>query len=105
MKKTALLLTLSFFVVTFLSAQSNQQKTMKASVVEDVYMDDGFMKLMEKSPEAPVNYPVYNLQIQRVGNQLFSFNQGRSDLFSSHGSILCCLPPSDKILSHAIKVN
>ena len=66
-------------------------------------MDDGFMKLMEKSPEVPVVYPVYNLQIQRVGTQIFSFDQGRRDLFSSHGSILCCRPPSDKILSHAIK--
>lgn len=105
MKKTVLLLTLSFFVVSFLNAQSDQQKTIKTRAVEDVYMDDGFMRLMEKSPEEPNVYPVYNLHLQRVGNQIFSFYRGRRDLFSSHGSILCCLPPSDKILSHAVKAN
>jgi len=105
MKKTVLLLALSFFVVSFLNAQSDQQKTIKTNVVGDVYMDDGFMRLMEKSPETPNVYPVYNLQIQRVGNQTFSFDRGRRDLFSAHGSILCCRPPSDKILSHAVKAD
>jgi len=129
MKKTVLLFALSFVLVAFLSAQNdcgglsyndepkpdnkessnyhdiNQPYTVDCSKPDkgnELDMPDGFMRLMGNSPESQGIKPVYNLYMQRNTSATLSVSPDRGDLFSQHGSILCCLPPSDKILSSAI---
>lgn len=117
MKKALLLFTLSFVLVTFLSAQndctgnsnkvkketpvthhdanqSNSAKCSKSVDREDIERMDGFDFLLVKDPGTkPVESWGFVVPGPEMSIGNVNYQKAQGDLYSTSGSRLCCSPP------------